>query len=61
MPVVTALELRDLATAIERACMDSPIASCAMPIVRNCVDHLHLLARLHEINAMQPNPPGYGD
>ena len=54
----TAERLRDLAKAIERACLESPVCGPALPIVRNCVDHLNLTARLYELNA---NPPGYGD
>lgn len=45
-------ELRDLAKAIETCTHESPCSSMAHPIVRNCVDHLLLLARLHELNAI---------
>jgi hypothetical protein len=61
----TATELRDLAKAIEHACLECPCTSVAKAIVRPCVDHLNLLARLHELNAAPPEPsysrPGYGD
>jgi hypothetical protein len=61
----TANELRDLAKAIENHVLQSPVLSVAGPIVRVCVDHLNLLARLHELHAQPPDPkstrPGYGD
>lgn len=63
--MTVARELRDLARMIERETLQSPVLAVAMPIVRTCVDHLNLLARLHELNAAPPaqtnNPPGYGD
>lgn len=61
----TAKELRSLAKVIENHTLQSPVLGPAMPIVRACVDHLNLLARLHELNAQPPEPdmhaPGYGD
>jgi hypothetical protein len=64
--MTVARELRDLAKAIENHTLQSHAVGPAMPIVRLCVDHLNLLARLHELNAAPPgqhtsNPPGYGD
>jgi hypothetical protein len=56
----TATELRELAKAIEQVCLESPCVGPAMSIVRNCVDHLNCVARIHELSGM-PNPPGYGD
>ena len=44
-------ELRALADVIERAKVDSPIASVAYRIVNNCIDHLRLVARMHDANA----------
>jgi hypothetical protein len=52
----TAKELRKLAQAIENHTLQAPCMSVAMPIVRHCVDHLCLLARLHELNAAPPRP-----
>lgn len=43
-------ELRALAAAIERVKSESPIMNVAGPIVRNCTDHLCLIARLHDLN-----------
>lgn len=60
MTVTISEELRHLAKALEMACLQSPACGPALPAVRCCVDHLNLLARLHELNAA-PNPPGYGD
>ena len=58
----TATELRALATAIENHTLQCPVFGVAMPIVRPCVDHLNLVARLHELDAAPPNTrPGYGD
>lgn len=61
----TTRELRALAKAIENLTLQSPVIGPAMPVVRTCVDHLMLLARLHELNAQPPEPdvhsPGYGD
>lgn len=59
----TTTELRELAKQIESVTAQSPVLSVAMPIVRTCVDHLMLLARLHELNAAPPTfpRPGYGD
>jgi hypothetical protein len=50
MRVSTATELRDLAKAIETVTLGSPVAGIALPVVRNCVDHLNCLARLYELN-----------
>jgi len=41
-------ELRELAAALERACVASPCVVAAMPIVRNCIDHLTAVAAVHE-------------
>jgi hypothetical protein len=59
-------QLRDLAKQIERACLECPCSTVAMPVVRPCVDHLLLLARLHELNATPPEirtqrRPGFGE
>ena len=48
--VSTADGLRDLAKVIENQTLASPVLSTAMPVVRNCVDHLNLLARVYELN-----------
>ena len=57
----TADELRDLAMQIENVTLQSPAFTVAMTIVRNCVDHLNFLARMHELNDGMPHAPGYGD
>ena len=44
-------ELRALAAAIERANSESPANSVAWPVVRNCIDHLTAIARIHDLNA----------
>lgn len=63
--MTTSSELRTLAKQIEQACLEAPCLSVAIDIVRPCVDHLNLLARLHELNAapnhMHGPRPGYGD
>ena len=45
-------ELRTLADAISRTAEESPAAiSLWSPIVRNCIDHLRAVARIHDLNA----------
>ena len=46
----TADMLRDLAKVIENQTLASPVLSIALPVVRSCVDHLNLLARVYELN-----------
>lgn len=48
--MTTADELRDLARRIEMLCMEHGCASVAGHIVKNAVDHLCALARIHELN-----------
>ncbi len=48
----TSDELRTLADEISRTAEQSPAAiSLWSPIVRNCVDHLRAVARIHDLNA----------
>jgi len=42
-------ELRALADAIKCASEGSPIINVAGPIVRNCIDHLRAVARIHDL------------
>ena len=44
-------ELRKLADAIERIREESPVLGITAPIIRNCIDHLRAVARIHDLNA----------
>jgi hypothetical protein len=43
-------ELRALADAIAHVAEESKVRGMAGPIVRNCVDHLRAVARIHDLN-----------
>ncbi len=44
-------ELRTLADVIRHVTEDSSIMGVAAPIVRNCIEHLRAVARIHDLNA----------
>lgn len=48
--VKTAEELRQLVQEIERCLETSKVYSVASAPVRNCIDHLSAIARIHEAN-----------
>lgn len=55
MSSTVAPELRELAKQIESLCQQAPCMSVAWEIIRPATNHLYLLARLYELNALLPD------